>query len=259
MTAQQLDSRTADRLWADYARTRDPRTRDALVQQFERLAYSVANPFVRRGAEAEDLYQVARMGLVKAVDRFDPGTGFRFSTFAKPKILGEIKRYFRDHSRSFHVPRGLQERERLVARASQQLALRLGHSPTPAEIANHVELSEEQVREALALEEAIHPVSLDGEVTGGDGDGGGVSLAEYLGSEDTDLCNAEARVGMRQALDHLSLPLRQVLQLRFFGELSQREVAARMEVSQMKVSRMEKRALAELRRIMDGAAVLVVH
>lgn len=107
MTAQQLDSQTANRLWADYACTRNPRTREAIVHQFERLAYSVANHFVRRGTEADDLFQVAKVGLVKAVDRFDPRTGYRFSTFAKPMILGEIKRYFRDQSRPIHVPRGM--------------------------------------------------------------------------------------------------------------------------------------------------------
>src|SRR6476619_5496893 len=108
MTRQQEDTLTADRLWSEYARTHRPETRTQIIEQFSRLAFSMANRFARRGAENEDLFQVAMMGLVKAVDRFDPSTHHRFSTFATPTILGELRRYFRDHAWSVHVPRGTQ-------------------------------------------------------------------------------------------------------------------------------------------------------
>ena len=103
------DTQVANQLWASYAQNPTPQTRDQIVMQFERLAYSIANRYTRRGVQNEDLFQVARMGLVKAVDRFDPSTQHRFTTFATPTITGEIKRYFRDHSWNVHVPRGMQE------------------------------------------------------------------------------------------------------------------------------------------------------
>lgn len=245
MTRQQEDSLTADRLWADYARTRNPQTREAIVHQFERLAFSIANRFARRGAEHEDLVQVALIGLVKAVDRFDPSTHHRFSTFATPTIVGEIKRYFRDHSWSVHVTRGLQELAQQVGRAGKELTDRLGRPPTPAEIAARLEVSEERVVETLGLGNAQRPVSLDAEMYG-DGERG-QALEQSLGTDDRFLNGAVDRVSVAQALRGLAEPLRQVLQLRYFEDLSQREVARRLNLSQMRVSRLERRALSLLR------------
>jgi RNA polymerase sigma-B factor len=247
MTQQEIDTHAANRLWADYSRTHDPRVREALIQQFERLAYSIANRFAQRGTEAEDLYQVARIGLVKAVDRFDPLTNYRFSTFATPTILGEIKRYFRDNSRAVHVPRGVQEMERSVGRASRELVRRLGRPPTPQEIATELGVAEERVLEALAVQDATHPLSLDGEMEAKEGGDRPSVLEQCLGTEDTGLERTEFHVCVRQLLRHLSEPLQHILQLRYLAELSQREVGRRLGLSQMQVSRMEKRALGELR------------
>jgi RNA polymerase sigma-B factor len=240
------DTRIADRLWADYARTHDPRTREAIVHQFERLAYSIANKFARRGVDNEDLVQVALVGLVKAVDRFDPKTNFRFSTFATPTILGELKRYFRDHSWTLHVPRGTQELAVKVERASRDLSERLGQAPTAAELATHLGVTEEAVVEALNLPEVNHTLSLDRELTPIDGDRPTL-LEQYLGREDTGLKETDYRLGLRQALHHLSAQLQEIVQLRYFAELSQRAVARRLGLSQMQVSRMERRALEQLR------------
>jgi RNA polymerase sigma-B factor len=246
MTHRNEDSRIADQLWADYSRTHDPRTRDAIVHQFERLAYSIANKFARRGVDNEDLFQVALMGLVKAVDRFDPKTNYRFSTFATPTILGEIKRYFRDHSWVLHVPRGTQELAARVERASRELGKSLGRCPTAAELARHLDTTEELVVEAMNLQEMNRTLSLDGEMNLGEGDRASV-LEQCLGQEDTAYNETDHRVGVRQALKYLSEPLREILQLRYLGELSQREVARRLHLSQMQVSRMERRALEQLR------------
>lgn len=244
MTQRETDIRQADLLWADYARNRDPRTRDALVQQFERLAYSIANRFVRPGTDSEDLFQVARIGLVKAVDRFDPRTRNRFSTFATPTITGELMRYFRDQSRPVHVPRGMQELATRATRAQRALTARLGRPAAAGEVAAELELPEAQVVEALALEETIRPLSLEAssEMDEHSGD-----LLQYLGADDAGLNRAEMRVGVQQALRHLSEPLRQVIQLRYLAELSQRAVAQQLGLSQMQVSRLERRALGELR------------
>jgi len=246
MTRRAENTYVADRLWADYARTQDPRTREAIVHQFERLAYSIANKFARRGVDHEDLVQVALVGLVKAVDRFDPSTNFRFSTFATPTILGEIKRYFRDHSWTLHVPRSTQELAVRVERASRELSERLQRTPTTGELAAHLETKEEAVIEAMNLAEVNHTLSLDREMMLSDGDRPTV-LESCLGREDKELKDTDYRLGLRQALHHLSGQLQEIVELRYFGELSQREVARRLGLSQMQVSRLERRALEQLR------------
>jgi RNA polymerase sigma-B factor len=243
MSQQKTDRQVADRLWADYARTHDPRVREALIFQFERLAYSIANRFAARGVDHEDLCQVARMGLVKAVDRFDPSTSYRFSTFATPTILGEIRRYFRDHSRPVHVPRAMQELSTQVERTSRDLARRLPRVPTAADIAAELGVTAEKVEEALALQETTHPLSLDFEAEGVDSGG----LQQCLGREDAGLEHAELRVWARELLGHLSEPQQNLIRLRYFSGLSQREAARRLGLSQMQVSRMERRALEQLR------------
>jgi RNA polymerase sigma-B factor len=246
MTAREEECRTADRLWAQYAHNHDPRTREELVHQFERLAYSIANRFVRRGVESDDLFQVAMLGLVKAVDRFDPASNYRFSTFATPTILGEIRRYFRDHSWTMHVPRGMQELAQSVNRASVSLTEELGRTPTSMEVAERLHAPEEEVVRAASLEESNRTLSLDGEIDKPDAERSSV-LEGSLGVEDARLMQTEYRVGVSQALARLSEPLREVIRMRYLKELSQREVARRLSLSQMQVSRMEKRALAQLR------------
>jgi RNA polymerase sigma-B factor len=241
------DTRTADRLWADYARTHDPRTREAIIHQFERLAYSIANRFTQRGVESEDLFQVALMGLVKAVDRFDPTTHYRFSTFATPTILGELRRYFRDHSWNVHVPRGLQEFSQQVNKARRQTTERLGRAPTNAELARALSATEEQVVEAVGLEEANRPVSLDGAVEASES-GRSTVLEECLGRIDPELRNSETRVSVRQAIGHLPSAHRDLIRMRYLEGLSQREVARQLGMSQMQVSRQERRAMDELRQ-----------
>jgi len=246
MIAREEDSKTADRLWAEYARTHSPRTRDAIVHQFERLAFRVANRYLEKGIENEDLYQVAMMGLVKAVDRFDPETGNRFTTFATPTILGEIRRYFRDHSWNVHVPRGLQELTSRVERESRVLSLRLGRTPTAAEIAASLEVPVAEVEEALGLELANHPLSLDGQVDTGTGDSP-TMLEDTLGSEDAAINGRECRIAVTQLMRRLPEAQRAVVEMRYLRELSQREVGRRLHLSQMQVSRIEKRALETLR------------
>lgn len=246
MTTHNEDCRTADRLWAEYARTRDPKTRDALVHQFRRLAYRLANPYARRGVDNEDLYQVATIGLIKAVDRFDTTKGHRFSTFATPTILGEIRRYFRDHSWTMHVPRSLQELSVKVERISRQIGRELGRGPRAAEIADVLGVDEAEVQAALGLELANHPLSLDAPVETSATDGAAV-LEETLGTEDREIGEVEHRLCLDQLLPRLNDQQRQVIELRYFGELSQREVARRLHVSQMHVLRLERRGLEQLR------------
>ena len=248
MTPQQAERRTADLLWTEYARTHDPRTREALITQFERLAYSLANRYAKRGAEFDDICQVARLGLVKAVDRFDPATNYRFTTFATPTILGEIRRYFRDRCRPLHVPRAIHDLAPKVERAAERLAVRLGRSPKAQEIAESLGIAEELVVEVLALESAGRPISLHTANKRGSDDSS-LPLEEHLvsASADGDMRRADDRVFVHQALRGLSRPLRDVIQMRYLSQLTQREVAKRLGCTQINVCRMEKRALEQLR------------
>lgn len=245
MTRQQEDTLVANRLWSEYARTRSPRTREQIIHQFERLAYSVANRFARRGAEIEDLVQVARLGLIKAVDRFDPSTHNRFSTFAIPTILGELRRYFRDYSRGVHVSRGTQELAQSVRRAEDELAESLGRAPTPAELAARLDVSEARVNEVLNLRHATQPLSLDGVLEAG---GEAASkLEECLGHEDRAMASAADRISVLRALQGLAEPLREVIRMRYLEDQSQRAVSQQLGMSQMRVCRMERRALGLMR------------
>lgn len=247
MTRREQDARAADRLWAGYTRSHDPQTRDALVHQFERLAYSIANRFVGRGIENEDLYQVAMLGLVKAVDRFEPRSGHRFTSFAAPTILGEIRRHFRDCSWTIHVPRRLQERAVRARRRREQLEGELGRTPTIAQLAARLEMTEEEVLELLAVEEANRPRSLDGVFEGTDGETRS-TLTSLLGAEDAALQRSEDQVSIEQAFRYLPRSLRDLLHMRYQEELTLREVGSRLGISAMQVHRLEKRALSLLRQ-----------
>jgi RNA polymerase sigma-B factor len=251
MQAVSEETRAADRLWSEYARTHDPHTREALVKQFERLAFSIANRYARRGAENEDLLQVAMLGLVKAVDRFDPATRYRFSTFATPTILGEIRRYFRDQAWKLHVPRSMQELYRKVEVTEREIAESTGTAPSPEAVADRLHVPEEQVVEVMTLAQINHPLSLDGEFSK-DGDGRTEQLESVLGTEDAHLDGIEWHVGLEQVLDHLSKPLRGVIELRYLKDLTQRETADRMGLTQMQVCRLERRALQYLRVHLDA-------
>jgi RNA polymerase sigma-B factor len=238
-----------DRLFQEFSRTRDPETRDRLVHLHESLARFLAAKFANRGEPLDDLVQVAMVGLIHAVDRFEPGRGTRFSTFATPTIVGEIKRYFRDRAWNLKVPRWLQELNQQVVRANEQLSLELGRSPGVVEIATHVGCTEEQALDAMELGNAFGRISLEGTVAV-DADATPLNLADALGEEDPDLARIESRDEVEAALRKLDNRERAIIYLRFFQELSQIEVARRLHISQMHVSRLQQRALRRLRTIL---------
>jgi RNA polymerase sigma-B factor len=245
MNPQSNDSRNADRLWADFARTGDPRTRDAIVMSFERLAYSIANRYAHRGAELDDLCQVAKVGLVNAVDRFDPAKKYSFSSFAVPTIQGEVRRYFRDKCRVIHVPRPLQELSPRVQRAAKEIEARCGRKATTQEIASALQVSEGEVEEAFRMDEIARPLSLDGLIEHGDEDG--TSMEDSLGREDEDLGRVEQRAFLEQALSTLSDAEQSLLRMRYLNQMTQRAVAERLGFTQVHVCRMEQKALTQLR------------
>ncbi|MDQ6605308.1 MAG: SigB/SigF/SigG family RNA polymerase sigma factor [Actinomycetota bacterium] len=226
---------------------RDQRSRDALIERFLPLAQRLARRYVSSGEPYEDLVQIASLGLVKAVERFDPERGYAFSTFAVPTIVGELKRYFRDAAWSVHVDRGAKDRARQTANAQHAITARSGRAPTVRELAQYLERSEEEVLEALQTIDAYDTISLDAPAQLGDE--GSASRIDTLGGHDERLELVDDATTLFAAAKHLPKRERQVLLLRFAEDLPQTEIARRIGVSQMHVSRLLRNALKRLREL----------
>lgn len=250
MAARRRARRRPDRaavhaLFLRYGATRDPEVRDALVEVFDDLAAYLARKFGDRGEPLEDLVQVARLGLLKALERYDPARGIEFTTYATPTIVGEIKRYFRDKLWAVRVPRRLRERNYALQRAMEALAQRLGRSPTLQELSMDTGVPLDDVVEALEVGRAYSLASLDADGPEGEGD-----QPVPLGGADPALEQLEDRAAVQGALAALSPRSRRVVYMRFFEDLSQAEIARRLGISQMHVSRLLRQALATLRAMM---------
>jgi RNA polymerase sigma-B factor len=237
-----------------YARTRDPQLRERLILHHQRLVHYVAIRFQGSGESLEDLVQVGNIGLINALDRYDPTQNVKFSTYAMPTIVGEIKRHFRDKTWHVKVPRWLQELSLNARKAQQTLSVRHGRSPTVREIAAEIGASEEQALEALEIGQIASAISLDTRLdphAGGDS----ATLADIIGHLDSALYDIEAFTDLRRALECLDVRERQVIHLRFFDELSQAKIARKLNISQMHVSRLQQRALTRLREILAEEAL----
>ena len=213
------------------------------MQRFLPLARQLARRYQRGSEPLDDLIQVASLGLLKAIDRFDPDRPSAFSSFAVPTILGELKRHFRDRGWSVRVPRDLQEMAVRVERVAEELSRSLGRAPTPDEIAHHVGATTEQVLEAREAAGAYRAVSLDRPRDDDEDDG----IADSMGIEDPGFRLAEAAATVERLMGVLSDREREVLRLRFEEDLTQSEIGARVGVSQMHVSRLIRQAVARLR------------
>lgn len=240
------------RLLSEYRETRDPGVRERLVDLNSDLVRYIARRFANRGEALEDIEQVGFLGLINAIERFDPSLENEFSTFATPTIMGEIRRYFRDRSWAVRVPRRLQENLLRVNAASQRLASELGRAPTIPEIGARVGLEPEDVLAALEVSPAQHSVSLESSAGGSSEDA--ITLGERLGGEDSNLDRVEMRSLLEQAMAHLNAREREIMALRFVEELPQTEVAKRLGISQMHVSRLQRAAVEHLRREMGADA-----
>jgi RNA polymerase sigma-B factor len=224
---------------------RRQRARDSLVEQHLPLVEHLARRFRNRGEPYDDLVQVATIGLIKSVDRFDLERGVEFSTYATPTIVGEIKRHFRDKGWAVRVPRRLQELRLSLASATSELSQRQGRSPTVAELAEHMRISEEEVLEGLESANAYSTLSLDaGDSGSGDEP---MPVADTLGSEDESLEGVEYRESLKPMLEQLPPREKKILMLRFFKNMTQSEIANEIGISQMHVSRLLARTLAQLR------------
>ncbi len=232
-------------------RSGDSAARGSIAAMYLPLARRLAQRYVRSSEPREDLVQVACVGLVKAIERFDPSRGPAFASFAIPTILGELRRYFRDATWAAHVPRGAQERAFAIEAAQEQLRSLRRRAPTVAEIAAYLDIAEEEVLDGLLAVKAYEADSLDAPERGSDEEGR--SPLEAIGEEDSSYELIEADASVVPAIRRLDDRDRRVLHLRFVGEMSQSEIAAEIGVSQMQVSRILARALTELREAATGA------
>jgi RNA polymerase sigma-B factor len=232
------------RLLVRYHRHHDMAARDELVERFLPLARQLARRYQRGTEPLDDLVQVASIGLVKAIDRFDPSRGTAFSSYAVPTILGELKRYFRDTGWALHVPRGMQERVIQLNAAVSRLSRQFGRSPSLSELADCMGVTAEDVLEAMQAATAYDAMSLDGPRSTEDEEGD--THIQALGGLDENFALVDLRVSLGPTLDTLSARDRLVLHLRLVEDMTQTEIAERIGVSQMHVSRLIRRALERL-------------
>ena len=240
-----------DRELRRYAAGRDPVLRDRLVRAYLPLAFSQARRFSRGPVPLEDLRQVAAIGLIKALDRFDPGRGTAFSSFAVPTIAGELRRHFRDKTWDVRAPRELQERAVRLERERERLSPGLGRAPTAVELAERMDCTVEEVVESMEAANGRDAVSFDAPGAGSDEDGW--TLGDQLGFIDAGYARAESSAMVASLLATLPEREQLVLRLRFHDDLTQAEIGARIGCSQMHVSRILRAALEQLRRVDDGS------
>ena len=229
-------------------RTRDSAIRDELIAANLGLAHQLARRFANRGEPHDDLVQVASLALVKAVDRFDPERGTSFSSFAVTSIVGELKRHFRDRGWAVRAPRRIQELYLELGHHIDQLSQELGRAPTVAELASASSTTEDAVLEALEAGRGYRTASLDAP------DRDEQTLAESLGTDDPQFSHVEDRSVLAVALQRLSPRDQRILQLRFVDGLTQSEIASRLGVSQMQISRLLAASLHTLRATFESAA-----
>jgi RNA polymerase sigma-B factor len=232
-------------LFERLATSGDARDRDVLIERFLPLARSLALRYRRSGEPLDDLLQVAFVGLIKAIDRFDLDRNIRFSTYAVPTILGEIKRYFRDRTWAVHVPRALQELSLRVDRAVDDLAEDLSRQPSVAEITAAVAANRENILEALLAAGAHRALSFDAPAAGADGDA--ATLGDSLGVDEYGFDGAENRATLAALLATVTSRDREVLHMRFEQDMTQSEIGAIIGVTQMQVSRIICQALERIR------------
>ena len=242
------DAMSSQELFERLRATNDPELREYLVNKHEGLVRHVAREYSSSGEAYEDIVSVGHIGLINAIDRFDPERGTKFATFAVPTIKGEIRRYFRDLTWSMRVPRRMQELSTKARDAHQRMTQHLRRSPTYAEVASELGVTEEQVIEAMEVGRQYELVSIDE----GGGDDNGTSYIDRAGEADA---NVEGFLSSRETAEfvaHLPTRERVIIIMRYYLDMSQEAVGQRLGISQMHVSRLQHRALQRLRQIMES-------
>ncbi|MBU5437958.1 SigB/SigF/SigG family RNA polymerase sigma factor [Tissierella sp. MSJ-40] len=227
--------------------TNDQQIREVLIERHLYIAEILSKKYANRGIDYDDIYQVACIGLIYAIDRYDVNKGFEFSSFATPTIIGEIKKYFRDKGWTIRVPRRIQELSKKINNAKVLLSQQLQRSPTVEDIAQYLNCSEEEVLEAMEASKVYTPQSLD--VTyDSNNDDKDVNLAELIGEEDVYFSKIENNDFLMRTMEKLNEVEKQILIERYFNKKTQVAIAKGLDISQMTVSRIEKRILEKFRK-----------
>ena len=240
---QKLTDDEIKKLFDEYSQTGDIAARNKLLEHYLYMAQIIAKKFTGRGVEYEDLLQVASMALVKAIERFDPSRGIKFTSFAAPSLIGEIKNYFRDKTRLLHISRRDSEQLMQLAEAKEKLG-REGGRYRPADLAKVMNLSEERVLELLEMQRAASVSSLERYATEDEDS----TLGDFIGEDDRSFTDIENRDFLRYAMSKLSEQEQTILRERFWNNKSQKLVAEKLGVSQMYISRAEKKIMEKLRK-----------
>lgn len=248
------DKQKTRELFRRYKEDGDMEAREQLVMSHLNLVRFLANKFKNRGEPLDDLVQVGYLGLLKAIDRFDPDRGLEFTTYATPTILGEIKRHFRDKGWSVRIPRRLQELSAKVNQATDTLTTQFQRSPTIQEIADYLDASVDEVLEAMESSSAYSSVPLEG--TGSSESDDAPSVIDRYGSEDNELAFTDDRLVIEEALKGFSPREREVIELRFLKGMTQIEIAEQLGISQVQVSRLLRRTLKQIQDKIDPDGVM---
>lgn len=237
-------------MFREYSKTKDENLRAQLIEEHLYLAEILSKKYSGKGIEYEDIFQVASMALIYAVDRYDIEKGYEFSSFATPTIIGEIKKYFRDKGWTIRVPRRIQELSKKITIARTDLTKLNQETPTVADIANYLGVTEEEVLESMEASKVYLPQSLDVSYTN-DGDNE-TNLADFIGQDERYYDQIEINDFIEKSMEVLNEVEKTVLIDRYFNKKTQREVGEKLEISQMTVSRIEKKALKRLKREMEN-------
>ena len=234
-------------LFIIFKKNKDKETRDMLIEQHLYIAEILSKKYANRGIEYDDIYQIACIGLIYAIDRYDVDKGFEFSSFATPTIIGEIKKHFRDKGWTIRVPRRIQELSKKINNAKVILSQDLQRSPTINDIATYLECTEEEVLEAMEASKVYTPQSLD-LTYDSNGDDKDVNLSDLIGEEDKNYRKIENNDFLLKTMENLNEIEKQILVERYFNKRTQVSIAQMLDISQMTVSRIEKKVLEKLRK-----------
>lgn len=232
-------------LFEEYAKTKNQKLRDELIEKNLYIAEILAKKFVGKGIDYDDIFQIASLGLILAVERYEPSRGFKFSSFATPTILGEIKRYFRDKGWTIKVPRRVQENTKKVKDAYHHLSMVNGEVPTVKEIADYLGIDSDEVLIAMDAGKVYTPQSIDYEIGTDDKK---TALSDIIGDDDQNFKDFENREQLEALMKNLSKTEKEIVRKRFFEQKTQLEIAGELGLSQMSVSRIEKKALKEIKK-----------
>ncbi|NBG89236.1 SigB/SigF/SigG family RNA polymerase sigma factor [Isachenkonia alkalipeptolytica] len=246
-SSQELTEMTSKELFIKYQDGKDIHIRNELVRRYLYIVEILSKKYINKGIEYEDIYQVASLGLIYAIERFDPSKGFEFSSFATPTIIGEIKKHFRDKGWSIRVPRRIQELSKKINTCKNELHQKLQRTPTISDIAEYLNCSEEQIMEAMEGSQVYTPKSLD-LTYDNDGEDKEMKFMDLIGEVDKNFDNIENKDFLDKVINKLNEVEKKVLRDRFFNNRTQMHVAEELQVSQMTVSRMEKKIIEKFQK-----------